>query len=226
MPLLRADEAPKATHTTKATARSPLGGLRAFAALAWLLAGCSREVAHERAPCPRGTTDRPAVSDAIVGLLVSTREGSELLAATERSRGRLCFGPQELSVVSDSSSLVLSDALSVPEAAARVGHLLVHVRDGLPYRDGDGAQAGSCEEIADRALAREAPAYALELRLRRELRVEGPVMAFDFERDYWAAPEAERDALILGWLRAHPLGGPGVDALGDGYRARCEAERR
>ena len=134
----------------------------------------------------------------------------------------MCFAPEGPNAIDADLTLVLDRALSDGEAAARVGHLLVHVRDGLPYQ----ADApGDCDARVARALDREAEAHAVELDLRRALGVGGARLIFPFEAAFHAAPSAERVALLRRWPEEHPDGAPGLDGLATGYRMRCERER-
>ena len=107
------------------------------------------------------------------------------------------------------------------EAAARLGHLLLHLIDGEPL---DLAGTGTCSEKVARALDAEATALATELRLRRALGVDAPVVRFEMESAFWAAPEAERTTLVRGYFDTHPDGAPGVRPLARLYTSRCERE--
>lgn len=174
-------------------------------------------------PCPEGALDQPARTDAIVALLGSVPEGAALLEATRARMGRVCFAPEGPNAIDADLTLVLDRALSDGEAAARVGHLLVHVRDGLPYVD---APPGTdCDARVAHALDREAEAHAVELELRSALGVGGSRLVFPFEAAFQSAPSHERVALVRRWLEEHPDGAPGLDGLATGYRMRCERER-
>jgi len=130
----------------------------------------------------------------------------------------VCFGPAPVSVVTHDGALLIDARLDEGEAAARAGHLATHLSDGLipsPTRGDD------CAAYVDRALHAEARALALELRLRRAFA--GPRrVTYEIEAPFWAAPAASREALIVDYLRAHPDGAPGIDALASGYARRCE----
>lgn len=104
-------------------------------------------------------------------------------------------------------------------AAARMGHLLVHVAERTAL---DAPGEAGCDAWVDAALASEARAFSLELRLRRLFGAAEP-SGFEFEAAYFDAPPEAREALVLRYLREHPEGGPGVDGLASGYAERCRA---
>jgi len=110
--------------------------------------------------------------------------------------------------------ILLDRELDEPEAAARVGHLLEHAAKEMPT-------TGDCDAQVSAMLGREARALALELRLRRELGVRAPRIPYAFEDAFWAAPPQQREGLLLEYLRAHPDGAPGLDALASSYARRC-----
>ena len=86
-------------------------------------------------------------------------------------------------------------------------------------------RAGDCDAQVDEALRQEARALSLELRLRRALGGVERRIPYAFEDDFWRAPPEGREPLVLDYLRAHPDGGPGLDALGSGYARRCREAR-
>lgn len=201
--------------------RSPL--LDGILVLALLGAGCGDPVgrSYHAPPCPEGALDLPARADAVVARLASVPEGAALIDATRERLGRVCFGRGPSVLEERERHVVLDGALGPGEGAARLGHLLVHVRDGSPYVPGP-----DCDVVVARALDAEARAHALELELRRALSVPAAsALSFgELEPAFWAAPEAERVALVRAYLEAHPDGAPGIDGLASGYRARCERE--
>jgi hypothetical protein len=200
--------------------------LRAVAFLALgACSGASAGATHAP-PCPVGALDLTARSEAIVARLSSVPEGAAVVEATRGRVGRICFAAEGPSVVDSERTILLDRALGDGEAAARVGHLLLHVRDGSPYPDGPTPGDADCDALVARALDAEAIAHAFELDLRRALHVEPEVLVYELEGAYWAAPEAERVALVRQFLVDHPRGGGGVDALAAGYRERCELGRR
>ncbi|AKF08403.1 hemophore-related protein [Sandaracinus amylolyticus] len=166
------------------------------------------------ASCPEGAIERPARADAIRARLATVLEGASLLRVHS---GPICFADGPSVIDERTHAVVLDRALGEGEAAARLGHLLVHVRDGSPYREGP-----HCDVVVARALDAEARAHALELDLRRALSVAPDVLRYELEPAYWAAPPDERVALVRAYLEAHPDGAPGIDALASAYRQRCE----
>lgn len=118
---------------------------------------------------------------------------------------------------------LFDERLGDEEAAARLGHLLQHVVEGLSAEKRDGE---SCDEVTRRALAREASALSRELRLRRALGVDTANVRYAFEEAFWAARPDDREPLVLAYLEAHPNGAPGIDALAAGYAQRCRRGQR
>jgi hypothetical protein len=156
----------------------------------------------------------------VLATLETIEEGRDVKERALRvASPRICFGPIGASAVTTEGVILLDDALGEAEAAARVGHLLVHVERGSPLAPQ--VDPSRCEEAVDRALTAEASALELELRLRRALGVLSPRVRYAFEEEVVrAAPEA-RVGRIKAYLQAHPHGAPGLDALAAGYRQRC-----
>ena len=213
-------------HSPAVTTSRALASL-VLALSAW---GCDRpatpeQVASHSPPCPEGAIDLPARAEVLVRRLGSVPEGAEVLQDTLGRRGRTCFAPGSPAVVVGEGTLLLDGDDPELESAARLGHLLHHVRAGLPYPAEGVAREADCDAVVRLALDREAPAWALELRLRAALGVTTPVRDYPFEAAYWRAPEAEREALVRAYFDEHPGGGGDVDGLAAAYRARCESER-
>lgn len=166
--------------------------------------------------CPAGLSADAARTQQLLARLAAVEEGA---AITRRLQGapRVCFGQVAVSAVSHEGAVLLDSAMPEAEAAARLGHLLLHALDGSPA-----PRAGEvdCDAAVRRALDIEARAFAVELLLRQALGVTG--IRYGFEEDFRRAPIEAREARIRAWLEAHPAGGQGVDALADGYRRRCE----
>lgn len=171
-------------------------------------------------PCPYEFVEHLGRSDRLRRVLGSAAEGRALLDALGPTEVRFCFGSIEVPVLSDDRVLLLDANAEEAEAAARAGHLLHHAVHGSPFPPSVAAGA-SCDDVVRGALAAEARAYALEVRLRRALGVTGHRYAF--EAAYVANEAGER--AILDYLVAHPEGGPGLDPLGAAYRQRCELAR-
>ncbi|UQA62587.1 hypothetical protein [Polyangium aurulentum] len=136
---------------------------------------------------------------------------------------RVCFGPAAVSALTSEGVIMLDASLGEGEAAARLGHLSMHVARGSPLVLPE--DRGGCDAAVERALAAEADALALELRLRRALGVTSPKIPYAFEEEHWRAEPEARTPLVLAYLRAHPDGAPGLDALGAGYARRCREAR-
>ncbi len=200
----------------------PVLGAFVIAALASSSSSSSDEaVARGPAPpCPYEFVEHLGQSERLRRLLLSTGEGRALLDALGSTEVRFCFGTIEVPVLSDDRLLLLDARAEEAEAAARAGHLLHHVVHGSPF-PAEVAAGARCDEVVRGALAAEARAYALEVRLRRALGVTGH--RYEFEAAYVATEAGER--AILDYLVAHPTGGPGLDPLGAAYHQRCEVAR-
>ncbi len=174
--------------------------------------------------CPKGARQDEPRRQRLLSMLLAAGEESRRLALRGRDKVRFCFMERKHSVVTTEGKLLLDPRWQDGELAARVGHLLFHVVEGLPYRD-RGTDSRTCQARVAEALRREAQSLALELRLRKALQVGKPTVAFEFTAEVRSAPEGERTEVIYAYLQAHPHGGPGIDALGAGYLARCRRER-
>ena len=185
--------------------------------LALLLIGCGATPPA----CPDGTRPDTARASAIEARLSTVSEGRALIESAHVS---ICFVTSgSSSVITTDRVVLLASELEEGEAAARLGHLLVHARDGLPI---DLIQSGldhdACEAAVDRALTLEARAYVTEIALQDALGAHPTTLAFAFAADVRAAPEPERESIAHAYLVAHPDGGPGLDGLAAAYRARCD----
>ncbi len=185
--------------------------------------GAPRAFEGPAPPCPAGFFDQLGRAEALRAALGGTEEGRAILEALGPTEVRFCFGVVDVPVVQDERVLLLDRRQDDPELAARTGHLLHHVVRGAPMPDAIEPDA-DCGALVREALAREARAYALELRLRRALGVRGA--RYEFETPFFAAPAGEGEGVVLEYLLAHPDGGPGLDGLGAAYRQRCEVQRR
>lgn len=172
-------------------------------------------------PCPRAFVDHIGSAARIRERLERIREGRELLDGLT-AEVRYCFGEIDIPAVTEGRLLLLDQRAGADEQAARAGHLIHHVNAGMPFPDEVPADA-DCDAIVERAIVEEARAYAVEVRLRRELDL--PRARYEFEPTFWATPEADREAMIARYLRDHPHGAPNLDGLVSGYRQRCEVER-
>jgi hypothetical protein len=178
--------------------------------------------------CPARFAEDGARRALLLDRLRAAPEGESLLARLPRlprlpaTPPRICFGSTAVSTITNDGVVLLDRELGEREAAARLGHLLAHAVEGMPMAH---PRARDCDAQVDEALVQEASALALELRLRRALGVTEPRLAYAFEDDFWRAPVAGREPLLLDYLRAHPDGAPGLDGLLSGYRRRCLATR-
>lgn len=173
--------------------------------------------------CPPGTAEDAAHAAALERRLGTVTEGAALLDGARTGIARICFGEQtSSSVITRDRVVILARGLEESEAAARLGHLLVHARDGLPIDAvHGGVDEGTCEAEVGEALALEARAYVTEIALQDALGAQPRLLAFEFAADVRAAPASSRERVVLAYLRAHPRGGPGIDGLADAYRLQC-----
>lgn len=128
--------------------------------------------------------------------------------------GCACFGSGP-SAQWEGQNLYLPSGWSRQEQTARAVHLALHrarpVWSANPALD--------CDARVARAVDAETEAHALELELRRALRVD--VRRFPFEVEYFTHAPNERRTWLRGYLMAHPDGDgvvPGFVAL---YAQRC-----
>jgi hypothetical protein len=95
-------------------------------------------------------------STRVGAVLARDAEGRRLLQAAPEHT--LCWGEPETSVVDSDGRLLLDRRLADAEAAAKLGHLLQHLVEGMPLAEG-------CSGL-EAAVVRETKAHALEARLR------------------------------------------------------------
>jgi hypothetical protein len=188
------------------------------------LAGC-REPLPAAPPCPERTREDSARAQRLRDALGSTARGRALLRRADAGPPlRLCFGIVAEPGITPERLVLLDERVGDAEAAARLGHLLLHADEGLPMDEGR-ARGRSCDERVAEAVRVEARAHALEIELRRDLGVTTPRARFAFEGAFWAAPPDRREAVIRSWLEAHPNGGGGVPGFIAAYRRACERGR-
>jgi hypothetical protein len=182
-----------------------------------LLAACETST-----PCPSGMQADAARVEAIVTRLGTVSEGRALLEVRDRIAATCFATPGSASVITSERIVILASDLEEGEASARLGHLLAHVRDGLPTDAVHSGLAGAaCDAAVDRALRLEARAYVIEVSLQEALHARPTTLAFEFAEAMRAAPTEAREAIALAYLRDHPHGAAGIDGLADAYRARC-----
>jgi hypothetical protein len=130
------------------------------------LAGASRDEvrAPPRGECPGGASRDEAREARIVAALLATREGAALVARAQ-PLGAMCFGAAR-GITPDGTLLAPARAPDA-EAAAYVGHLLVHRAEGTP--GAPPRDRASCGAWLRDARAAEERAAAVEERLARAL---------------------------------------------------------
>lgn len=185
------------------------------------LAACGKEAPA----CPAGMATMETRARGLRVLLERVPEGARVIGRVPAGAARVCFGRVPVSAVTPDGTVLLEASLGDAEAAARLGHLLLHVIEGPPMPAlvpaAPALSGAECGAAVRRALVAEAGALALELGLRRALGVTAPALRYEFEQDFWRAPPEAREGVILAYLESHPGGGPGIDALAESYRRRC-----
>jgi hypothetical protein len=216
---MRSTPASDRPRASRAAPRAAAG--LALSALA--LIGCG-EPAPARPACPDGLHEDESRAGRLVGLLDSTGPGRDLLRRAP-ALPRICFGDVAEPAITSEGVVLLDPRDDDGEAAARLGHLVLHVVEGLPMSGATGPER-PCRERVDDAVRAEARAHALELELRRRLGVTRPRAPFAFENAYWAAPQDRRVEVIRAWFEAHPAGGGGVPGFVDAYGRACAGRDR
>jgi hypothetical protein len=183
-----------------------------------LLAGGLWLAQPRPAACPQGThadPDRRARLDQRLRSALPRLASPDALALGQaHDFGTWCFGQQ--SELQENGPLLLDESLGDDEAAARAGHLLLHMLLP-PWPD---SQA-PCEERVAQALEAEAHALSLELELRQVLGVTAPKVSYAFAAEHQQSPPDQRIPLIEKALRQHPNGAPGIPGLASAYAQRC-----
>lgn len=132
----------------------------------------------------------------------------------------ICFGTGVEAAVTQDRVIQIDRRLPEIEAAARVLHLALHMREGSPLVGPPGVD---CARWLTAAMDEEARAYAMELQI---LDKAGVRPTWPFVEEARGAVAGDRARVIGRWLWDHPDGGGGVPGLAKGYAARCEAEVR
>lgn len=179
---------------------------------------CSGTAASTPTGAPGCTPD--AERTARLTRLLAVEPAAAALVSPDVSAS-VCFaaGPGTLL---NGTTLVLPSEAGDTETAARLAHLLHHVRHGRGLVAG-APIAGSCEAAVDEALREEAAAHVLELSLRAAWSVGAPRRPFANAAEILSLPPEEREEALLAHLRAHPEGGGGYEPLGRDYLERCRA---
>lgn len=170
--------------------------------------------------CPRGTHADP---DRQVRLTERLRTALPRMAtpdarvlAQTANLGAWCFGRH--SELQENGPLFLDESLGEDEAAARAGHLLLHLIMS-PWPE----SRAPCAERVATAVKAEAHALSLELELRQILGVTNPKVSYAFAAEHQQAAPDQRIPLIEKSLRQYPEGAPGIPGLAGDYAQRCPA---
>ena len=181
-------------------------------------AGDTSVIPRKPARCGPGQHDDPARATAIRALLATAKAGRGLWSRATVSL-RICFIESGIPSITTDGVITLDRRATEAECATRLGHLLLHAAEGPPLPDRV-APSRSCAEVVHDALGAEARAHALELTLRRQLKVP-PRGGHPFEQAFWAAPAPRRVELLRAHFKAHPAGGPGLPGYVNAYTQRC-----
>jgi len=188
-------------------------------AVTWLLTRPEPSARSSFAPggkasaCRSDQLEDPARAHRVEALLRSTAEGRRLLES-QPAPVPICFASGDASALVNGGPALLDRAASDGENAARLGHLLLHATERMPF-SGALDPRRPCAALVEEAVRAEARAHALELELRRALRVTAPRRRYDFEADYFATSPERRLELLADRLRAAP------DGLARAYAERC-----
>jgi hypothetical protein len=189
-----------------------------IAASLLLLAGGLWLAQPRQLTCPQDAHVNPARQIRLEQRLrsaVSQLTTPDALALTQSlGYGAWCFGQQ--SELQEGGPIVLDETLGDDEAAARAGHLLLHLL--LPPWP---AAQTPCDERVAHALEAEAHALSLELELRDVMGVTNPKVSYAFAAEHQQAPPEARVPLIAKVLGQFPDGAAGVPALAGAYAQRC-----
>jgi len=168
--------------------------------------------------CPDGFAGDGPREARVMAMLQHTVHGRSSAGKTPEDV-LMCFGAIDLSLVTDDGVMLLRDETSDAALAARVAHLLTHVHVGPARFDPERRPpTQDCDAWVDEVLRVEATAYATEIEVAHELGVTTP-----YEFDHGGPP---REEPIATYLRDHPDGSRGVDALARGYMDRCARAAR
>lgn len=183
-----------------------------------LLAGGLWLAQPRPAACPQGTRAAPERQARLHQLLRSAlprlASPDALALGQAHDVGGCCFGQQ--SELYEDGPLILDETLADEEAAARAGHLLLHILLP-PWPD---SQAPCAQRVAH-AVEAEAHALSLELELREVLGVPNPKVNYAFAAEHQQAAPDQRIPLIERALRQFPDGAPGIPGLANAYAQRC-----
>ncbi len=170
--------------------------------------------------CPNPLRAEPVRAARLRELLARAPAGHQLLQQLP-SPLRICFGEVDVAVWRTDGIVVFPPSGQAREDAARLGHLLLHAVEGPPLPE-TVDRSRSCRGWARRAVAAEARAYTLELRLRRQFRVSQPRQRYPFEAQFWAAEHSRQNEVVRSYLLAHPAGSEGFIGYFNAYVQRCQ----
>ncbi|MBX7195021.1 MAG: hypothetical protein K1X94_23405 [Sandaracinaceae bacterium] len=186
--------------------------------LAALLCVCACERPDPPAPLPLACSPEPTRTARLLARLTAAGQvvGDDL-------GPRICFAAGAGTVWPGQVISLPSDWADDP-TAARLAHLLHHVREGRGLVAHEPRAGRDCEALVEEALREESRAHVVEMEVRATLGVTDPARRFVNEDEILGLPPTERAAAELAYLEAHPDGGGGYEPLGRDYRTRCLAE--
>lgn len=171
--------------------------------------------------CPPGYRHIPSRTQQIQERLKVMPETAQLLRALRSKPIRYCYKNNAPSVVTTQGVMLLDTRQSLNETAARVGHLLQHLNNPITFVPGE-----NCERQVKQALVKEAQAYTLELRIRKELKVKNPILQLAFTPSFWRLPASKQTPFLVKHFQESRYGERGVGSLLADYRRRCRKRQR
>lgn len=178
--------------------------------------------AQHDAPCREPSRADPQRAERVKRMLLGVPHPSVTALRAEIRRTTICF-VSGASMLVEGEHMLVDASLSDERAAARVGHLALHVAQP-PWMPPSSVtpsdrRAATCDQRVEQALQRETEAWTLELEVARRLGA-GSARAYPFEPRYWRTPVAQRRGMLESLLAAGDAA-QGVPALAESYRARC-----
>jgi hypothetical protein len=141
--------------------------------------------------CPDGTATDRKRSQTIFARLRAREEGRKLVAGLRRGP-TICYGDVREGILRSDGVLVLQRDRGLPANAARLGHLIFHLVEGLPFDEAMARESElSCDALVKRAGEREKVSHDFENELRKAFGLE-PLAFEDLSEQYEKRCQAVR----------------------------------